>query len=41
MENTVSQQFVGVFTALLLRNERPLLSRMVVRIAQQRATYKK
>jgi hypothetical protein len=38
-ENTVSQKFVGVFTAPLPRNGRPLLSSIVVRITQQRAVY--
>jgi hypothetical protein len=38
-ENTVSQQFVGVFTAPLSINKRHLLSRIVVRVTQQRALY--
>jgi hypothetical protein len=36
MENIVSQQFTGVFTAPLPRNGRSLLWRIVVRITQQR-----
>jgi hypothetical protein len=39
-ENTVSQQFVWVFTAPLPRNGWLLLSRIVVRISQHRAVYK-